>query len=136
MKNFKHLTLLLASLFMVALASCDKDDDDDVSPNVRLLTEGEWKVSAVYFNEEDITDEYNEQSNFDVTTYTSKFERDGTYIDKFDGQTHDGTWRFENNERIIIFDEGTADEYTVTVSKLDEDELFYLQNGVEFRFQR
>lgn len=135
MKNLKHIFFLLAAICVVSLSSC-KDDDDDVSPNVSLLTNGEWTGSAVFINGDDFTAEFEAEYGIDLTRYTSKFERGGTYIDKYAGTTMvEGTWEYENNERIILFDKG-ADEYRTVISKLDEDELFYMQGGAEFRFTR
>ncbi|SFF92450.1 hypothetical protein [Pontibacter chinhatensis] len=134
MKNLKHLFFLLAAICVVSLSSC-KDDDDDVSPNVSLLTNGEWTGSAVFINGDDLTAEFEAEYGIDLTRYTSKFERDGKYVDKYAGTTMvEGAWEFENGERIIIFDKGTSTEYTVVISKLDEDELFYMQGAAEFRF--
>lgn len=138
MNSYQIRYFLCALLLPVFLVSCGKDDDDDdVSPNVALLTAGEWNGDAVYFNGEDITDILIEEEDFDIRDYSSEFERDGTYTDSFEGQVSlEGDWEFENNERVIVFDKGTDEEYTVVVSKLDEDELNYVQNGYEFRFVR
>lgn len=121
---------------MVTLVSCDKDKKDDVSPNVALLTAGEWRGSAVFLNGEDQTAAF-EESNFYLSDYSAKFERDGSYAEYYDGNTLvDGIWEYENNERVIVFDKGTDNEYKVVISKLDDDELFYIQSGYEFRFVR
>lgn len=135
--NKQRLLLFFCALLLpVFLVSCGDDDDDDVSPNVSFLTAGEWTGNAIYQDGEDITDEVFELG-FDVTKYNLKFNRDGTYQDRYPGQSFPGgTWVFENNERVIVFEKGTDDEYTVVVSKLDNDELIYLDSGFEFRFVR
>ncbi|MEJ8755786.1 lipocalin family protein [Pontibacter sp. H259] len=136
----KHLlrNFLFALLVPLFLVSCGDDDDDNgISPNVSLLTAGEWRGDAIYSDGEDVTDLILEENGFDMTLYRSKFERDGTYQDSYPNETiPEGTWKFENNERIIVFEDGTDDEYYVVVSKLDEDELSYVQSGFEFRFVR
>ncbi|PTX14491.1 hypothetical protein C8N40_111156 [Pontibacter mucosus] len=135
MQKLKLFCLLFAALCVVTFTSC-KDDDDDVSPNVSLLTNGEWTGNAVFINGDDFTAEFEAEYGIELARYTSKFERDGSYIDKYAGTTMaEGTWEYENNERIILFDKG-ADEYRAVISKLDEDELFYMQGGAEFRFTR
>ncbi|WP_266205356.1 hypothetical protein [Pontibacter kalidii] len=137
MPRLKLLYFLFAALSLVSLASCGDDDDDDVSPNVALLTQGEWTGSAVFVNGTDRTGEFEAQSGIDISLYTSLFERDGTYTDRYnDTVLVDGTWEYENAERVILFDKGTSDEYRVVISKLDEDELFYIQAGIEFRFMQ
>lgn len=136
MIKLRLLYFLFAAVCLASFTSCD-DDDDDVSPNVALLTGGEWTGNAVYLNGEDETALFEERSGIDISNYTSVFERDGTYTDYYEGdELIDGTWEYENNERVIIFDRGTTDEYQVVISKLDEDELWYLQSGTEFRFVR
>ncbi|AKD04514.1 hypothetical protein POKO110462_06970 [Pontibacter korlensis] len=129
--------MLMTVVCLFTFSACNDDDEDDVSPNVSLLTGERWTGSAVFINGEDRTEEFEQEYEIDITQYTSQFERDGTYTDRYNGNVLvDGTWEYGNNERIIIFDKGTQDEYTVVISKLDEDELFYLQGGLEFRFTR
>ncbi|MCC9168384.1 hypothetical protein [Pontibacter harenae] len=138
MTKFKLIQLLFASFLVLTFASCSNDDDEaeDISPNTSLLTAGEWTGSAVYINNADSTDFFEEQTNIIWNNYSTVFERDGTYTESYGGDEINGNWEFTNNERSIIFDKGTDNEYTVVVSKLDEDELFYLQSGIEFRFER
>ncbi|TPE46072.1 hypothetical protein [Pontibacter mangrovi] len=128
--------LLFLCLFVPLLISCNKDDDEDVSPNLRLLTDGQWTGQAVYFGGQDQTDVFEQETGIDFTKYTSLFNRDGTYSDTYDTQEINGTWEYENDERVILFDKGDSDEYTVVISKLDDDELHYQQDGIEFRFRR
>ncbi|MBB6612020.1 hypothetical protein H7F15_13300 [Pontibacter sp. Tf4] len=140
--NKLHLRYLLCAVLLpLFLVSCGNDDDDDpadnVSPNVALLTAGVWTGDAIIIEGEDVTDEILEDQEFDFRLYTTEFERDGTYNESYDGDTQvDGKWEFQNDERIIVFEKGTATEYYVVVAKLDEDEFFYVQEGVEFRFVR
>ncbi|RDV11991.1 hypothetical protein DXT99_22945 [Pontibacter diazotrophicus] len=141
MRNLKLYTLLIASFFMLTLVSCDKDTEDDVSPyvspNVTLLTAGEWTGRSVFQNGEDQTTVFEESNQFDLSNYTAVFKRDGTYAERYENNTiADGVWEFENNERGIVLNKGTDDEYNVVISKLDEDEFFYIQSGNEFRLAR
>lgn len=123
---------------MLTLVSCDKDDDgDNVSPNVALLTAGEWQGSAVYRNGEDNTSEFEELNHIDWNNHSAIFKRDGSYAQYYeDNALIEGMWAFENDEQVIVFDKGTDDEYSIIISKLDEDEFFYVQSGVEFRLVR
>ena len=128
-----YLCALLLPLFLI---SCGKDDDEDVSPNVARLTAGEWRGAAIYFNGQNVTGDVLEVDKFDITQVTSKFERDGTYRETYGTSEYAGEWEYQNDDRIIVFDAGTRDEYTVVISKLDDDELHYLQAGYELRFVR
>jgi hypothetical protein len=137
MPKLKLLYFLFAAMCVVSLSGCGDDDDDDVSPNMALLTRGEWTGSAIFYNGQDISSEFEANYGIDITRYTSHFERDGSYIDHYEGSVlADGTWEYENDERVILFDKGTSDEYRVVISKLDERELHYIQGGAEFRFTR
>jgi hypothetical protein len=138
MNRFQLRYFLCLLVLPFLLASCGKDDDDDdVSPNISMLTAGVWTGSAIIFEGEDVTADILESDGFDWTLYTTEFEREGTYNESYDGDTQiDGKWEFQNNERIIVFEKGTDDEYYVVVAKLDEDELWYVQEGVEFHFRR
>ncbi|MBJ6118518.1 hypothetical protein JAO76_09970 [Pontibacter sp. BT310] len=137
MNRFQLRYFLCLLVLPFLLASCGKDDDDDVSPNVSMLTAGVWEGSAIIIEGEDVTADILESDGFDWTLYTTEFEREGTYNESYDGDPQiDGKWEFQNNERIIVFEKGTDDEYYVVVAKLDEDELWYVQEGVEFRFMR
>ncbi|GHA65309.1 hypothetical protein [Pontibacter akesuensis] len=137
MKNLNLLAILFLTLFSLTLSSCGKDDDDDVSPNVSLLTGGEWTGSAIYVDGEDLTDRIKEQQGFDWKAYTTTFDRDGSYVETYQGDVVvEGVWEYKNNERVILFDKDTQDEYEVVVSKLDEDEFWYIQDGAELRFRR
>lgn len=141
MKSLKFSTLLLASLFIVSLSSCGKEEDDDISPvvssNLVLLTAGEWTGSTVFNNGEDQTTVFEESNQFNLSNYAAVFERDGSYTEFYENETiADGVWEFRNDERVIVFNKGTEDEYSVVISKLDEDEFFYIQSGNEFRLAR
>ena len=90
-----------------------------------MLTAGEWTGDAVFLDGEDVTDQVNEDFGFDITQDRYTFERNGDYTESIAGNNLEGKWEYQNNERVIVFDEGTDDEFTVVISKLDEDEFFY-----------
>ncbi|WP_162426999.1 hypothetical protein [Pontibacter pudoricolor] len=138
MNKFQLRYFLCLLVLPFLMASCGKDDDDDdVSPNISMLTAGVWTGDAIIIEGEDITDEILESDGFDWTLYTTEFEREGTYNESYVGDPQiDGIWEFQNNERIIVFDKGTDKEYYVVIAKLDDNEFFYVQDGVEFRFVR
>ncbi|PRY15410.1 hypothetical protein CLV24_10231 [Pontibacter ummariensis] len=137
MHNFRLLYYCLALVCLVSFTGCGDDDEDDVSPNVSLLTGGEWAGNAVFYNGEDISELYEQETGMDITSLDALFERDGTFVETYDGTTvAEGTWEFLNDERVLVFDPNNSDSYETVIYKLDEDELFYQQNGVEFRFVR
>ncbi|GAB3527966.1 hypothetical protein GCM10027443_05130 [Pontibacter brevis] len=122
---------------MLTLLSCSKEEADTVSPNVSFLTAGVWTGSAVHYNGQDQTNSFEESNAIEWSNYTAKFHKDGTYAEYYDGNTLvEGVWEFENNERVIVFDRNKEDEYKVVISKLDDDELWYIQSGIEFRLKR
>ncbi len=137
-----NLIVMVCLLFLgLATSSCDKKDkEEEVSPNTSLLTAGIWQGSAVYLAGQELTEEdYEEfaQLGLNIKELTFKFERNGTYVETNKGQAAPGgKWEFINNERNILFDKGTDDETTVLISKLDEDEFFITESGLEFRFER
>lgn len=137
MKNLNLLYFFVSLLCLVSFTSCSDDDDNDVSPNVSLLTAGVWTGSAVYVNGQDQTSTIEDANGIEWNKFTTVFERDGTYVESYDSDSIDeGVWIYENDERVIRFNSGTSNEYTVVISKLDEDEFFYIQNGLELRFTR
>lgn len=130
----KFLSLLFSFLFITSLVSCSKEDEEVISPNVSLLTNGAWTGSAVFSGNQDVTQNL---QNFNITKYTAKFDRDGTYVETYEGQPlTEGNWEYMNDERVILFDKGTDDEYSVVISKLTSNELNYLQSGFELRLTR
>lgn len=135
MQKLKLLCLLFAALSVVTFTGC-KDDDDDVSPNVSLLTAGKWTGKAIFIGSDEVTEEAAEQG-FDIRKYTHEFRRDGTYTDNYTGgQPIEGEWVYENGERIIVFDKGKSSEYKVVISRLDDKEFHYIQDGLELQFVR
>jgi len=136
MNRYQLRYFLCALLFPLFLVSCGKDDDEDVSPNVALLTAGKWTGNAIYLDGDNVTNEVLEDFGFDITDDSFVFTRAGEYTESYGGQDLDGTWVYENNERVIVFDKGTNDEFTAVISKLDEDEFSYVAGSYEFRYRR
>lgn len=130
------ILLLVLPLFLV---SCSDDDDDEpnVSPNVGFLTAGEWTGNAVFVGGVDRTEDFETQTGITLSEYTTLFNSNGTYSESYQGtEMIDGNWEFQDNERTIQFEENGGDTYTVSVTRLDDDELFYIQDGIEYRFIR
>ncbi|WP_188499842.1 hypothetical protein [Pontibacter amylolyticus] len=144
MKFQKLLTFLFALLLVTSMTSCDKDDDN--GPSKRdFLTAGQWKGQSVWWGEDEITSELrnDEEYPFDVTQLSYKFDKAGTYLVTFKGQTDNGTWEFVNNEQSILMNKGTSFETTLKVLKITDKEFNYIdpydetgQLDLEFRFTR
>lgn len=137
MSRLSFFPFLLTCLLFVVLTSCNKDEEEQISPNLVLLTGGTWQGAGVFVGSQDFTDEFENQSGFDFREYSTKFERDGTYTDFYQSTSvSTGTWEFINNEQGIIVDKETDDELEVTISKLTETEFNYITSGAEFRMTR
>ncbi|PKV75860.1 hypothetical protein [Pontibacter ramchanderi] len=111
------------------MTSCDKDDDKEPSQR-DLLTSSAWKGEAIMANGRDISDIYYEEIGYDIKKNTVKYDKAGTYVDSYERMSLSGTWEFANNDKSIIFDKGTEDEYTAKVLKLTNSEL-QLENAFE-----
>lgn len=131
----KLFPLLFAVLCLLTITSCGDDKEDSVSPNIKRLTVNDWIGNAVFVDNVDRTADFKQQSGLDITKYKSTFTQEGNYEDFYDGSSIvKGTWEYANDERVIIFDKGKNDEYSVVISKLDDNALWYQQAGVEYRF--
>lgn len=129
MHKLRLLTQLAFLFLFVGLSSCDKDEDKEPTRS-ELLTGGTWSGFAVYADNQDVTQLFKEELEYDITKNTLKFNSDGTYADTYERVTVSGTWEFTNNEQSILFDKGDIDnEYTAKVSKLDGQDL-YLQQDI------
>lgn len=123
MKKLQLLALLFVALFSLTLTSCDDDDDDEPS-NRALLTAGTWTAESVavdgsVFTKEQILLFTGE----DISTWTVKFNDDGTGTITIFGDSGTGEWRFADNEQTIVFGSG-ADESRAKINKLTSTELF------------
>lgn len=122
MSKLKFLTLFVASLLMLSLVSCDKDDDKDLSKK-DLLTGGEWTGDQIWMLGNNMTETL---KNYGVTASQTKidFKKDGTYTIKYEGETQqDGEWEFGSDETVFITNKGTSDETEYTINKLTSSEL-------------
>lgn len=143
MKVQKLLLYLFALLLVTSFSSCKKDDDKGPS-NRDLLTAGEWRGYAVFINGNEFTRELREHDEFpfDVSRYTFRFDKAGTYLHSYDGETDNGTWEFTNNEQSLLLDKSTRMQATIKISKLTDKEFHFIDSDeesrseVEFRFNR
>lgn len=138
MKNVRLITLLLLSLFILILPSCDKDEDKEPS-KTDFLTAGVWTGNSVYVQGQDVTQFLRDSAQFEIKDLSTRFDKNGEYRETF-GRTVVGTWEFINNEQSILFDKGTTNEYSVKVTKLTASDFYYEQDfqgtPFEFRFVR
>lgn len=132
MKSLKFLTYFFAAITLLSFTGCDKDDEDKEPSKTDLLTAATWTGSAIYANGMNISEDFIEAFGYDITKNTIKFDKAGSYADRYENQTLTGIWEFTNNEQAILFDKNDPDDrYTATITKLDNKELF-LQQPIEF----
>ncbi|OKL41721.1 hypothetical protein [Pontibacter flavimaris] len=122
MNKLNLFTLFFASLFMLTLVSCDKDDDKDLS-KTELLTGGEWTGDQIWMLGNNMTETL---KNYGVTASQIQldFKKDGSYTIKSEGEVmQDGAWEFSTGEKEITTDKGTSDENKYEINKLTSSEL-------------
>lgn len=122
MRIQKLLTFLFALLLVTSMTSCDKDKDKEPSQR-DLLTSSTWKGESLWAFGRDISDLYNDEIGYDIKKNTVKYDKAGTYVDSYERLSLNGTWEFADNEKTIIFDKGTEDEYKASVLMLTDKEL-------------
>lgn len=88
MKTLSKL-LVIAGLFMMAFASCKKDDNSS-SPSSSIVTQGQWKVTL--FSENGVV----ETSKF--SNYVFTFNSSGTVSAVRSGSTVNGSWSDGNDD--------------------------------------
>jgi|JI10StandDraft_1071094.scaffolds.fasta_scaffold422622_2 hypothetical protein len=88
MKTLSKL-LVIAGLFMMAFASCKKDDNSS-SPSSSVVTQGQWKVTL--FSENGVV----ETSKF--SNYVFTFNSNGTVSAVRSGSTVNGSWSDGNDD--------------------------------------
>lgn len=88
MKTLSKL-LVVAGLFMMAFASCKKDDNSS-SPSSSIVTQGQWKVTL--FSENGVV----ETSKF--SNYVFTFNSNGTVTAVRSGSTVNGSWSDGNDD--------------------------------------
>jgi hypothetical protein len=81
--------LVIAGLFMMAFASCKKDDNSS-SPSSNMVTQGQWKVTL--FSENGVV----ETSKF--SNYVFTFSSNGTVSAVRSGSTVNGSWSDGNDD--------------------------------------
>ncbi|WP_266205357.1 hypothetical protein [Pontibacter kalidii] len=123
MNKLKLFTFFFASLLMLTLTGCDKDDDSDLS-KTELLTGGEWTGDQFYVGGMNITKTLEEEFEYEIAKSRFNFGKDGSYTFKYDGSVvRSGKWEFGSGEQTIILDKGTDDENILKVKKLTSSEL-------------
>jgi hypothetical protein len=88
MKTLSKL-LVVAGLFMMAFASCKKDDNSS-SPSSIVVTQGQWKITL--FSENGVV----ETSKF--SNYVFTFSSNGTVSAVRSGSTVNGSWSDGNDD--------------------------------------
>lgn len=143
MRIQKLLTFLFALLLVTSITSCSKDDDGPSRRN--LLTAGEWKGHSVYWGDREVTGDLQEfeESPYDITQFSYKFDKAGTYLVTYDSRISNGTWELVDNEQGLLMNKGTSFEVTLKIVKLTNNEFNYIepydesgQFDLEFRYIR
>jgi len=117
MKNILTLTIL-AVYFLVA--SCDDDDANAKSKELRLLTATPWSHAVVnHATDGDLSDQY---ETFAIS-FSKNVENgyDGTFIISNGGYAfpeNTGRWKFDEQLDLIIFDSGREIQFQVNENTL------------------
>ncbi|NDK55944.1 hypothetical protein [Pontibacter fetidus] len=120
---------------MTALTSCSKDDDAAPSSQA-LLTAKEWQGNKYLIDGQDMS------SFLDIDQMYWKFNTNGTYTMRADGDSENGTWELtSNNQKLLLDGEFTLDIVKLTNTALnvkyeDEDIESGESYTVEIRFIR
>lgn len=128
MKKLHLLALLLVTLCTLSLTSCKNDEDENVSPNMAMITDGAWTGEGIYVRPSFLPltnistllralGENELAQELDITTTTFDFERNGTFRATRDGVTQTGNWRFTDNEQRIVI---SGDDIVLTGNNTDE----------------
>jgi hypothetical protein len=112
MNRLRLLSFLFVALVMSTLTSCSKDDDAAPSPQA-LLTAKEWQGNKYLIDGQDMS------SFLDIDQMYWKFNSNGTYTMRVDGDSETGTWELTSNNQKLLLD----DEYTLDVVKLTNTAL-------------
>lgn len=103
MLTARYSSLLLLSISLLTITSCNKDDKDAGNRETGIL--GIWTTN---FKAKDINDnkvlEGDETQPIDLATHTYKDNGTGTVVGKISGQqsNYDFQWRFVAKQRAII----------------------------------
>lgn len=113
-----NLFALLAMLFSVTLfIACGDDDDDETKDSdVATLIVGKWK-----FVESNHPEEY-EQCDYEGWT---QFKKGGEYVefDKCINQTINGTWKIDNEGKLIYNQSNVSFTFKITIKELTKEKL-------------
>ncbi|WP_195628497.1 lipocalin family protein [Bacteroides finegoldii] len=115
-----NLFALIAMLFSVTLfIACSSDDDDDEtkdSDDVATLIVGKWKFV-----------ESNHPEEFEPCDYEgwTQFKEGGAYVeyDKCINQTINGTWKIDNEGKLIYNQSNVSFTFKITIKELTKDKL-------------
>lgn len=117
MNKLKFLSFIFATLFLITLVSCDKDDKDSEPSKKALLTAKTWQGNRLLIEGEDIT------SFVDMDKTFITFNTNGTYLISLDGSKDNGTWELTSSEQKLLMDKGTDFETNVDILKLTSTSL-------------
>ena len=114
-----NLFALLAMLFSVTLfIACGDDDDDETkdSDDVATLIVGRWQFT-----------EGNHPEEFEPCDYQgwTEFKEGGEYVeyDKCINQTINGTWRIDNEGKLIYNQSNVSFTFKITIKELTKEKL-------------
>ncbi|WP_375558691.1 lipocalin family protein [Bernardetia sp. OM2101] len=117
-KNFLFIVLILL-VSSLSFSSCNKDDEETKTDLLASRWEGETVTTNATLNGVAFPVDVQDLSGSFI-----EFKSNGTYTSDdngtFDGS---GTWKFSNGEKDVIFDEGTDDETTFTITSLSSSDL-------------
>lgn len=133
--NFK--SLLLLPVFVIFMASCEKDKDGGSNANDIVgnwtITKSEMSVTVngidfvqYLINELGLSQseaEAYEELFFSEITGTVNIKSDGTYEANFEGEITTGTWELSSDNKKITMDKGTEDEMVMNVESLSSSKL-------------
>lgn len=116
MNKLRLLSFLFMAIIIGSLTSCGKDDD--AQPTAKsMLTAKEWQGNKYYIDGNDMS------SFVDVDAISWKFNSDGKYVMDYDGDKEEGTWKLSSDNKQLILDEDSDDEFTMEVLKLTNTAL-------------
>ncbi|MEJ8755787.1 hypothetical protein WG947_02160 [Pontibacter sp. H259] len=126
MNRLRLLSILFVALVMSALTSCSKDDDDSNPSSQALLTAKEWQGNKYLIDGDDMS------SFIDIDQMYWKFNTNGTYTMRVDGDSETGTWELTSNNQKLLLDKNSADEVTLNVLKLTNTGLNVMYEDEDF----
>ncbi len=110
--------VVIASLSL--LVGCSKDDDNPASGNKsrkELLLLKTWELKTATSMGVDV------KTIIESYMKKIKFSSDGTAQIEGSEGSFESTWALASNDTQIVFDQGTSDEFVVTIVSLSESEF-------------